>query len=469
MDDLAGLDPEPLPTTPAAVPAPQPTQLGQPWGALAMLPLILARAGQGGAAAFLKGMQDARQGRTERQDTLNQRDFQNRRLVANDEAQAADRQATADYRAAQLKAAEQTRLRQLVDQFQQAMANAESAEEVNATLGLYQQAGLDPQQASSYALQTVTPSKLEQNQARKVLARILDTYKGNPDALAQLEASGALFEGPDGQKRPLGEWRVRAGGGAVDAQGQPMLAPGKINPSNPGSFEDYTARYAADRGKTVQALTAADIEDARKRYMQADDRPRVTVNAPREITPTARANVIGSRRNQWQRFAKAVTDRELAVAKVDAGLGALDRGNRNAATQAIILAFNKLQDETSVVREGEYARSEDLAPITNRIEAFFTKLTQGGGALTDRDLRALAAEAKATAQALGAISNRAAADLRQGIEEELADYGIPASRVFGGSRVGVREPVPDVGKPLTPAAAPTTRQRIGRFDVEVTP
>jgi hypothetical protein len=45
-----------------------------------------------------------------------------------------------------------------------------------------------------------------------------------------------------------------------------------------GSFEDYVTRYAAGKGVKVEELTTKDIEAARKAYMQADDRPRITVN-----------------------------------------------------------------------------------------------------------------------------------------------------------------------------------------------
>jgi hypothetical protein len=93
-----------------------------------------------------------------------------------------------------------------------------------------------------------------------------------------------------------------------------------------------------------------------------------------------------------------------------------------------------------VVREGEYARSEQLAPLTSRIEGAILRLTQGGGALNDAQLTALANEAKALSQALEKVSNDAAMNLRQGIEEELTDYGIPTSRVFGSSAIGVRAP-----------------------------
>jgi hypothetical protein len=130
------------------------------------------------------------------------------------------------------------------------------------------------------------------------------------------------------------------------------------------------------------------------------------------------------------------------VARVDAGLDALKRGNRNAATQAIIIAFNKLQDEGSVVREGEYARSEQLVPLINRIEGAIQRITLGGASMTDKDLTDLANEAKAIAKSMSAVSEEAAANLRQGIEEELGDYQIQSSRVFGNSQIGRRAPAP---------------------------
>lgn len=51
----------------------------------------------------------------------------------------------------------------------------------------------------------------------------------------------------------------------------------EVKPPTIGSFEDYVTRYAAKKGVALEALSPADIEDARKRYQQADDRPRVTV------------------------------------------------------------------------------------------------------------------------------------------------------------------------------------------------
>jgi hypothetical protein len=45
--------------------------------------------------------------------------------------------------------------------------------------------------------------------------------------------------------------------------------------ANAGSFEDFVGRVAKEKGMPVGALSSKDIEAARKRYQQADDRPPV--------------------------------------------------------------------------------------------------------------------------------------------------------------------------------------------------
>ncbi len=211
-----------------------------------------------------------------------------------------------------------------------------------------------------------------------------------------------------------------------------------------GSFEDYVITYARDIAKKpVTALTAQDKEDARKRFNQSDDRPRIgeAGGGTRPLTEGQRANIIGSRRTQWQRLTKAVVDRETAIAKIDAGVAAMKQPNgRSFATQTIITAYNKLMDETSVVREGEYARSEQLVALTSRIEGSIQRLTQGGASMSDADLMALAREAKVMAESIKRISNDHARTLRESIEYELGDYKIPTDRVFGSSGIGASKP-----------------------------
>lgn len=69
---------------------------------------------------------------------------------------------------------------------------------------------------------------------------------------------------------------------AIAEMTPPPKATPKARPeAAPGSFEDYTARYATEIGKTVDALTAKDIEVARKRYQQSDDKQSTPQN-PRQ-------------------------------------------------------------------------------------------------------------------------------------------------------------------------------------------
>jgi len=72
----------------------------------------------------------------------------------------------------------------------------------------------------------------------------------------------------------------------------PAVHPEKVKtPAALGSFEDYVTRGATALGKPVDSLTAVDIEGFRKKYQQADDRPRVTVQtgagAPGGLEPDA--------------------------------------------------------------------------------------------------------------------------------------------------------------------------------------
>lgn len=56
-----------------------------------------------------------------------------------------------------------------------------------------------------------------------------------------------------------------------------------------------------------------------------------------------------------------------------------------AQDQTIIIAFNKLLDEGSVVREGEYARTTQGQSVVDRLQGYFSKFEQGGAGITPRE------------------------------------------------------------------------------------
>ena len=66
---------------------------------------------------------------------------------------------------------------------------------------------------------------------------------------------------------------------------------------------------------------------------------------------------------------------------------AKDQKSINAASQGVLVAFQKLLDPTSVVRESEYARSGEGLALANRIDGYITKIKSGGAGLTAEDLK----------------------------------------------------------------------------------
>jgi hypothetical protein len=166
---------------------------------------------------------------------------------------------------------------------------------------------------------------------------------------------------------------VNAQGQEVDKFVEPTPGAEYVQPSTAakgvtlGSFEDYVTRYAAGKGKTPETLTPADIEDARKRYQQADDRP-ITVNTgaqgalPPRVETTVRSLATAFRN-------EPSVKRTVTMGEAVSFVNGLDVHTKNPADdQALIYAFAKAMDPESVVREGEYATVQKYA--TSWLERF---------------------------------------------------------------------------------------------------
>lgn len=80
--------------------------------------------------------------------------------------------------------------------------------------------------------------------------------------------------------------------------------------------------------------------------------------------------------------------------------------NRIALDQALVTMFNKLTDPGSVVRESEFARTPQSAPIINRILGTIAKIKAGGIEFEDEDREALIFAAKIIGNQRGKQSNR---------------------------------------------------------------
>lgn len=236
-----------------------------------LLPIIMKTSGPAGMAAFLQGMDQARQQKQQGQ----QQQFQNTRLMQGDERQAAQDQATADYRKQQLQDAFRQRVLS-------AAGNIETPEGAKALLdfmgGEGQSIGIPRSAVEAYVMETATPAKLIEKQVRKVVS------KASPELLqAWHDNHGSLMV--NGKPVPYEVWSQFATD-AVDAQGRPIVkAPPPPKPDAPNSPEEYFYQtFAKERGaKSFGELPTSLQLAARRQWGTAV--PPASVMYPQPPTP----------------------------------------------------------------------------------------------------------------------------------------------------------------------------------------
>jgi hypothetical protein len=136
----------------------------------------------------------------------------------------------------------------------------------------------------------------------------------------------------------------------AQVSGTAPIAKPPANSVNAGSFEDYVNAPPDRRAQLLKD---------RKDYMQADDRPRITVNTGGSLAPRVQTAVNGlSRGFDSLPIVKTTQKQAEAVSFADS----MDVNTKNPADdQALIYAFAKAMDPESVVREGEYATVQRYA------------------------------------------------------------------------------------------------------------
>lgn len=224
-------------------------------------------------------------------------------------------------------------------------------------------------------------------------------------------------------------YTLTPGAQRFDGQNQ-VIAEVLTKPADPakvGSFEDYVVRFAQERGTTADKLTSAQIEEARKRYQQADDRPRVNVNVPGAgLTPTMEANVINRMVTQWTKASEQTRELDRQVGLMRTGLDAARRGDMAQGAQAVLVTFQKILDPTSVVRESEYMRSAAGLDLLTRIEGSLERLAKGGAGVPLSDLEKFAKLAEEAA----AVQKKALPAIKERIGRQADRFKIPRDLVF---------------------------------------
>lgn len=103
------------------------------------------------------------------------------------------------------------------------------------------------------------------------------------------------------------------------------------------------------------------------------------VRANRGLTPGQEISTIRGMRRDLLKETSSARELTKQFGRMKAGLGqALETGVLNPSSQAILVTFQKILDEDSVVRESEYARSAQGLAAIDRLRGFFIRMGDGG-------------------------------------------------------------------------------------------
>lgn len=128
---------------------------------------------------------------------------------------------------------------------------------------------------------------------------------------------------------------------------------------------------------------------------------RTTINVGGSgLTPTQLFDRELKLANNFQNYASAANTARTQIGVLDQSYGIAMKNLESgqpiaAASQGLIIAFNKMLDPTSVVRESEYARTPEGAALINRLEGQVIRFTQGGVGLNKAELDNIYETAKA--------------------------------------------------------------------------
>lgn len=303
-------------------------------------------------------------------------------------------------------------------------------------------------------------------------ARALATAQGDAQTDAKLAAAARLRQvDPSmsvedsliavGLKVPQDQFAtIPQGGGVLNKSTGEIIEPPSSRIQNiPGALGERTREllsvhpdWSEDQAKREAATQLATERTADREAREANTQSIQASRALQQtllqmqanlggVTPNNAAAMATQLRRDWTKAVQPFQDRQTYVAKLNSMIEKDPQGktgiqrDRNAATQTIINSFNRLLEEGNVVREGEYARSEELAPLSTWLEAQITALSQGGGRLTDAQLESIAKEGIRIAGVTGSIFENGLRETRRAMTSQLGRYNIPVEDVFGNSTI----------------------------------
>jgi hypothetical protein len=179
--------------------------------------------------------------------------------------------------------------------------------------------------------------------------------------------------------------------------------------------------------------------------METDQQIRQEAAQPRTPSPTSMLGAAMRMSDDWDQTSKDARTMQRVLGQMDRAVAALNSGDQSAipaAAEAVQVMFQKILDPTSVVREGEFARSLLTQPFTNRVRGALDRLTKGGTGIPISELQQYAELAKQ----FGAAAAQDLGRQRQLYSERAERMGLNPADIF----------MNDIGaKPAAAASGPT--------------
>jgi hypothetical protein len=127
-------------------------------------------------------------------------------------------------------------------------------------------------------------------------------------------------------------------------------------------------------------------------------------------------------------------------------LAAVKSGSAAAGSQGVLITFQKILDELSVVRESEYARSASGLSLLDKLRGSYDKIVEGGAGVPVAELETFVGLARQFTK----NQKDATAQTVESVSSIVEQYGINPVSVFG-KREATTPP-------------PSTKEPTGRYD-----
>ena len=247
----------------------------------------------------------------------------------------------------------------------------------------------------------------------------LDGLKALPQGQKEAALRG-LLRNISGQERNIGN--IALGARIVDLDTQEVLG------ENPRPNEPVTlvgSPVARKNPQTGKSELVQRYSDGTIKYF--GDPPDATRSRSDEVSPTALLNATMGLRTQVTRELNASKAADIQLANMEDSLAAVKSGNAAAGSQGVLVTFQKILDELSVVRESEYARSASGLSLLNKLRGSYDKIVSGGAGVPVEQLEDFVVLARQFTK----NQKDATAQTVESVSSIVEQYGINPVSVFG--------------------------------------